>query len=59
MKHVMCDLETMGTIASAVILSIGAVRFDLDTTVGFTRPSLSRATLTLVGVFRKTHCSGG
>lgn len=30
MNHVMCDLETMGTVASAVILSIGAVRFDLD-----------------------------
>lgn len=29
MKHVMLDLETLGTTASAVILSIGAVRFDL------------------------------
>lgn len=26
----MCDLETLGTVADAVILSIGAVRFDLD-----------------------------
>jgi hypothetical protein len=31
MKHVMVDLETLGTTADAVILSIGAVRFDLDT----------------------------
>lgn len=30
MKHVMVDLETMATTADAVILSIGAVRFDLD-----------------------------
>lgn len=29
MKHIMLDLETLGTTASAVILSIGAVRFDL------------------------------
>ncbi len=31
MKHVMCDLETLGTTADAVILSIGAVKFDLET----------------------------
>ncbi len=31
MKHIMLDLETLGTAADAVILSIGAVRFDLDT----------------------------
>lgn len=31
MKHVMVDLETLGTTADAVILSIGAVKFDLDT----------------------------
>lgn len=30
MKHVMIDLETLGTVADAVILSIGAVKFDLD-----------------------------
>ena len=30
MKHVMLDLETLATTADAVILSIGAVRFDLD-----------------------------
>ena len=30
MKHVMVDLETLGTTADSVILSIGAVRFDLD-----------------------------
>ena len=29
MKHVMLDCETLGTTASAVILSIGAVKFDL------------------------------
>lgn len=29
--HIMIDLETLGTTADAVILSIGAVRFDLDT----------------------------
>ena len=29
MKHIMIDCETLGTTASAVILSIGAVRFDL------------------------------
>lgn len=31
MNHVMCDLETLGTTADAVILSIGAVKFDLAT----------------------------
>lgn len=31
MNSIMVDCETLGTIASAVILSIGAVRFDLDT----------------------------
>lgn len=31
MKHIMCDLETLGTTADAVILSIGAVKFDLET----------------------------
>lgn len=30
MKHVMIDLETLGTTADSVILSIGAVKFDLD-----------------------------
>lgn len=30
MKHVSVDLETLGTVADAVILSIGAVRFDPD-----------------------------
>ena len=29
-KHVMLDLETLGTTADAVILSVGAVRFDPD-----------------------------
>lgn len=31
MKHVMLDLETMGTKPGCVIVSIGAVNFDLDT----------------------------
>jgi hypothetical protein len=31
MNHVMLDLETLGTKADAVILSIGAVKFDLET----------------------------
>lgn len=31
MNHVSVDLETLGTVADAVILSIGAVRFDPDT----------------------------
>lgn len=30
MNHVMIDLETLGTAADSVIMSIGAVRFDLD-----------------------------
>ena len=30
MKHVMLDLESLGVVADAVILSIGAVKFDLD-----------------------------
>lgn len=30
MNHVMVDLETLGTAADSVIMSIGAVRFDLD-----------------------------
>lgn len=30
MKHIMIDLETLGTVADAAIMSIGAVRFDLD-----------------------------
>ena len=30
MKHVMLDAETLGTTASAVIMSIGAVKFDLE-----------------------------
>lgn len=41
MKHIMIDLETLGTTASAVIMSIGAVRFDLESdeidTEGFYR----------------------
>lgn len=40
MNHVMIDLETLGTTADAVIMSIGAVKFDphssdLDDDVGF------------------------
>lgn len=31
MKHIMIDLETLGTVADACIMSIGAVKFDLDT----------------------------
>ena len=30
MNHVMIDCETLGTVADACIMSIGAVRFDLD-----------------------------
>lgn len=30
MKHIMLDLETLGTRADSVILSLGAVKFDLD-----------------------------
>lgn len=30
MKNVMVDVETLGTVASSVIMSIGAVRFELD-----------------------------
>lgn len=30
MKNIMIDLETLGTVADAAIMSIGAVRFDLD-----------------------------
>lgn len=30
MKHIMIDLETLGTRADSVILSLGAVKFDLD-----------------------------
>lgn len=30
MKHIMVDLETLGTTADSVILSIGAVKFDLE-----------------------------
>lgn len=30
MKHIMLDLETLGTVADACIMSIGAVRFDID-----------------------------
>jgi hypothetical protein len=36
MKHVMLDLETLGTRPGSVILSIGAVFFDLDGTTGET-----------------------
>lgn len=31
MKHVMIDIETLGTDANAAILAIGAIRFDPDT----------------------------
>ena len=30
MKHIMFDTETLGTVADACIMSIGAVKFDLD-----------------------------
>lgn len=30
MNHLMIDLETLGTSADAVILSVGAVKFDLE-----------------------------
>ena len=30
MKHIMLDNETLGTVADAAIMSIGAVKFDLD-----------------------------
>jgi DNA polymerase III epsilon subunit-like protein len=33
MKHIMVDLETLGTVADSCILSIGAVKFDLDSDV--------------------------
>jgi len=40
MSHdIMIDLETLGTTADAVILSIGAVRFDLDAGALFDAPS--------------------
>lgn len=32
MKHVMLDVETLGTSADACIISIGAVKFDLEST---------------------------
>lgn len=36
MKNVMIDLETLGTAADAVVMSIGAVEFDLDGRIGRT-----------------------
>ena len=30
MKHVMIDFETLGTAADSVIMSFGAVRFDIE-----------------------------
>ena len=30
MKHIMIDAETLGTVADAAMLCIGAVKFDLD-----------------------------
>ena len=30
MNHLMIDLETLGTLADSVVLSVGAVKFDLD-----------------------------
>lgn len=33
-KHLMIDLETLGKTSDAVILSIGAVAFDMDGTIG-------------------------
>lgn len=36
--HIMIDLETLGTTADAAILSIGAVRFDLETGVVNAQP---------------------
>ena len=30
MNHLMIDLETLGTSADSVVLSVGAVKFDLD-----------------------------
>lgn len=34
MKHVMLDLETLGTRPGDIVLSIGAVKFDVDTGLG-------------------------
>ena len=31
MKHVMIDIETMGNMSHSAIVSVGAVRFDLET----------------------------
>ena len=36
MKHVMLDLETLGTVPGASIISIGAVQFDMDGSIGET-----------------------
>ena len=36
MKHIMLDLETLGTIPGSSLLSIGAVQFDLDGNLGTT-----------------------
>lgn len=34
MKHVMLDLETLGTVPNSVVISIGAVEFELDGRAG-------------------------
>jgi len=36
MKHVMLDLETLGTIPGSAVISIGAAQFDLDGSIGKT-----------------------
>ena len=36
MKHVMLDLETLGTIPGSAVISIGAAQFDLDGKIGKT-----------------------
>lgn len=36
MKHVMLDLETLGTIPNSSVISIGAVEFELDGSIGKT-----------------------
>jgi DNA polymerase III epsilon subunit-like protein len=51
MKHVMLDLETLGTVPGASVISIGAVQFDLDGRMGETfQKNISAASCREIGL---------
>jgi len=58
-NDVMIDLETLGTLADSTIVSIGAVRFDLETGQVFDAPADTFYQVVNIAIWQRGRCIDG